>query len=134
MQASSSGEESEEEGVWRSARVAQGQQQPEQVEEEEQQQEERGKGSLCALAGKRAVSKQDGGPGQGQASICALVSAPKKREATAQGLDKGKQKTISVLFSLLLFFRNYFANFMPKKSAKNLVCGAVVDLAPDFVF
>jgi len=51
------------------------------VEEEEQQQEERGKGSLCALAGKRAASKQDGGPGQ--ASICALVSAPKKREATA---------------------------------------------------
>jgi hypothetical protein len=39
--------------------------------------------SLCALAGNRAASKQDGGPDGGQPSIYALVSAPKKREATA---------------------------------------------------
>jgi len=55
------------------------QQQPEQVEEEEQQQEERGKRSLCALAGKRAASKQDGGPGQGQASICEVLRRREKR-------------------------------------------------------
>jgi hypothetical protein len=53
------------------------------VEEEEQQQEERGKGSMCALPGKHVASNQDDGFEQGQASICALVNASKKREATA---------------------------------------------------
>jgi hypothetical protein len=39
--------------------------------------------SLCALAGNRAANKQDGRPDGVQPSIYALVSAPKKREATA---------------------------------------------------
>ncbi len=83
-------EKFEQEGVWRSARVAQEQQQSEQVEEEQQQQqEERGKGPLCALASTRAASKQDSG--------LALVNAPKEREAMAQGLEKEVKPTIATV-------------------------------------
>jgi hypothetical protein len=37
-------------------------------------------------------------------------------------------------FFLSYLFRNYFANFPPKKIRRKLVCGAVADLAPDLQF